>query len=611
MKKAPTVGEILIGIGRECYKSRGRVARELRFTIENLRLKDLKILNLTITQVQIIVLAWLAHIEGQRNQFSSLDLLKHLYPNKPAKILQSLDQIIDLEKKEVFDCDNRRIADYHSDVKPQIQFAKEMLLENTISFTQRFLRLLVENKTDMMVEEDQSYHDNDEFLNDWFNYISAVSEYASWKSRRYDRGIQDAVIEDFCTMARLQERLEKRTAISRSDFPFMQMTAEYALDSKEQMIVIKLLMESLNNSSGNISDLVGLISTGSSGLYRNQEYFSPSGKLVKNGLISLSDGNFLSRNGEATLCPETARRILDDHSFVGRDKLQELLRDNNFITIVEPTVSINNLVLPQTLKQTLLTSLEQFQSHVTDTLLEWQILPQDLPNRHSGLTLLFHGLPGTGKTFAAHAVAHYLGRKVITTDISRILSCWVGESQKNVRAIFDVYQRIVQQVENPPVLLLNEADQFLMKRGEASRSADRMYNQMQNLFLEAFENFKGILICTTNLRSLLDPAFSRRFHLKLEFPLPGMDERIELWKIHLTQTIPGASLIDIGKFARQFELTGGQIAVIVKNAAIEVAARSVSDRILYPTDLEKYCRLEADTMFEKNRIRMGFIRDDK
>ena len=197
-------------------------------------------------------------------------------------------------------------------------------------------------------------------------------------------------------------------------------------------------------------------------------------------------------------------------------------------------------------------------------------------------------------------------KSLLKTDISKLLSCWVGVSEQNVQRLFTTYEKIHKRVDNPPVLLLNEADQFLTRRSEANDSVDRMYNQMQNLFLEAFENFKGVLVCTTNLKENLDPAFSRRFHLKLEFPIPKFEERKKLWKLHLPSTIPGVKDIDVEDLARHFELTGGQISVVIKNASTEAAGRQDSDRLLKQTDLVKYCVLEAESTFDRKMKKYGF-----
>ncbi len=108
---------------------------------------------------------------------------------------------------------------------------------------------------------------------------------------------------------------------------------------------------------------------------------------------------------------------------------------------------------------------------------------------------------------------------------------YVGESEKNVRGIFDKYYEIRDKSKVEPILLLNEADQFLSSRTTSSGSgSEKMHNQMQNIFLEQIERFDGILIATTNLLESLDKAFSRRFNYKIEFKKPNFEERKELWE---------------------------------------------------------------------------------
>ncbi len=128
-------------------------------------------------------------------------------------------------------------------------------------------------------------------------------------------------------------------------------------------------------------------------------------------------------------------------------------------------------------------------------------------------------------------------------------------------------------MKNPPILLLNEADQLLGKRLEVQRSVDAMYNSVQSLLLEGLENFPGILIAATNHIDNIDKAYSRRFHLKLELPFPGVSEREQLWRLHLPESIPGSIDIDCTSLATNYRLTGGQIDIILKNAVTQAASR--------------------------------------
>jgi SpoVK/Ycf46/Vps4 family AAA+-type ATPase len=266
------------------------------------------------------------------------------------------------------------------------------------------------------------------------------------------------------------------------------------------------------------------------------------------------------------------------------------------------------------MKKTIMTSLRRYEKNVGKTISNWKLFEGGTSTVGStrkttepGLLMLFHGLPGTGKTFASAAIAQALGKKLLVTDMSRIQSMWVGESEKNVRRLFTIFERIVRRTDNPPVLLLNEADQFLTRRlSKTGSSVDVMYNTLQNLFLEAFEHLKGVMIATTNIRENLDPAFSRRFNLKLEFPLPEYLEREKLWKLHLPGSIPGAIDIDVKALARSYSFTGGQISIVVKNAATEAAGRKEKLQKLTQADIIKYSEIEMVSMFDRKKIKMGF-----
>ena len=252
------------------------------------------------------------------------------------------------------------------------------------------------------------------------------------------------------------------------------------------------------------------------------------------------------------------------------------------------------------------------QGNTSRLLHEWGIKGSNLyqsekvkrKRRNHPVTMLFYGAPGTGKTLTANAVAYTLKKELLTFDCSKILDLYVGESEKNVRKIFDNYREISKGMKNPPVLLLNEADQFLHRRINATRSVDNMYNQMQNIFLEQLERFEGILIATTNLIENLDSAFSRRFHHKIEFRRPETGERFKLWQVHIPEKAPLSDDVDLQDLAIHYNLSGGQIALVVKNAAVRAARRG--DKIMME-DFIFACEDElAGNFDEKARVRVGF-----
>lgn len=183
---------------------------------------------------------------------------------------------------------------------------------------------------------------------------------------------------------------------------------------------------------------------------------------------------------------------------------------------------------------------------------------------------------------------------------------YVGESEKNVRKIFDTYKDICKKIKNEPILLLDEADQFLSSRGSTTSSADKMHNQMQNIFLEQIEHFDGVIIATTNLVENFDSAFSRRFNYKIEFKRPDISQRSKLWKSLLPRNIKYAdSKESIIKALSGYDLSGGQIKLVITNTAYKVAAR---ENLLFSlNDFEEEIKKEQSGNFDGSK-NMGFIR---
>ena len=151
--------------------------------------------------------------------------------------------------------------------------------------------------------------------------------------------------------------------------------------------------------------------------------------------------------------------------------------------------------------------LKQLDKSVVARLKEWGIKSR----RGIDAKILLYGSAGTGKTMTAISLAKSLKKRVLSFDCSKILSKYVGESEQNVRKIFDTYKELCQKTKSEPVLLLNEADQFLSSRsGGAGGGSEKMHNQMQNIFLEQIERFDGILIATTNFLESLDVLLCKR-----------------------------------------------------------------------------------------------------
>ncbi|MBN2864159.1 MAG: AAA family ATPase [Bacteroidales bacterium] len=220
-------------------------------------------------------------------------------------------------------------------------------------------------------------------------------------------------------------------------------------------------------------------------------------------------------------------------------------------------------------------------------------------NLSSGITAIFHGAPGTGKTESVYQIARNTGRNIMMVDLSQTRSKWFGESEKVVKKIFDDYSSLLRNSDREPILFINEADGFFSKRlelGNRGTATDQTMNTIQNILLQALENFEGILIATTNLSGNLDGAFERRFSFRIEFPKPDVKSRQSIWKSKL----PDLSDEEAGKLAEKFELSGGDIDVQVRQALLQKVLRK---KVKLYDIVEENCR--KDHGFGKKR-RMGF-----
>jgi len=187
-----------------------------------------------------------------------------------------------------------------------------------------------------------------------------------------------------------------------------------------------------------------------------------------------------------------------------------------------------------------------------------------------GITALFSGSPGTGKTLAAHVVAAELGMDIVRVDLSAIIDKYIGETQKNL-------ERVFHQAESLNVVLFfDEADALFGRRSEVKDAHDRYANQEVAYLLQRMEQFDGITILATNLRGNLDPAFSRRLSFILHFPDPDIPTRQRLWQTHLARLGPQdpADPIDAAHLAAAVELTGGDIRNIVVAAGYDAAIQA-------------------------------------
>jgi len=247
-----------------------------------------------------------------------------------------------------------------------------------------------------------------------------------------------------------------------------------------------------------------------------------------------------------------------------------------------PKVRWDDLVLPAAQMQTLrhLAAQVRHRMQVYET---WGF--SALGRRGLGVSALFTGDSGTGKTMAAEVLAHELDLDLYRIDLSAVVSKYIGETEKNLRQVFDAAE------EGGSILLFDEADALFAKRGEVKDSHDRYANMEVAYLLQRMESYQGLAILTTNLKSSLDRAFTRRLRFTIHFPFPDLEQRERIW----THVFPAAAPtkgIEPAKLA-QLKVTGGNIRNIAMNAAFLAAEAGEPIGMVH---LLKAAALEADKL---------------
>jgi AAA+ superfamily predicted ATPase len=222
-----------------------------------------------------------------------------------------------------------------------------------------------------------------------------------------------------------------------------------------------------------------------------------------------------------------------------------------------------DLILPETTRKQLERLMAHFR-HRTRIMVDWGFEAR-LASGH-GISALLQGPPGTGKTLAAGLVAQAFDLELYQVDVSRIVSKWLGETEKNLATIFDEAERA------HAILLFDEADSLFAKRTEVASSNDRHANLEVNFLLQRMDTFKGITLLTTNFGKSIDEAFARRMTFRIEFPEPQLAERMHLWQALMPTAMARAEVLDFELLARRFEMSGGHIRNAILKAAIEAAS---------------------------------------
>lgn len=539
------------------------------------------------------------YING-RDALMVIDILSEFYDIKNYEHLQKLEVIKSLLELGWL------VQNSFTPIKLS-ELSKLELLNSSVSLTPSFLKLMEDGSMDMSLPEITKYSDHLEYLQDQFFKIDLAQKLNVVKHNFDEKSPNIKRLKSKLTL--LENRIKERVQATPHEIMIVGFFKENDLNEHEQMIFIALLKEEYSGGDESIRDMNSLIELISHDDYekiKNRSLLEESSKLVSTGLVDYDEmlTPFGGINRNFYIPDEVLYKIshpTKKKTRTAKIKIDNVIKEQDMFELISTDKTMEDVVLNPKTRETLDALLQQVDKKVINRLKEWGI-----KDRKKGIDarIIFYGVAGTGKTLTALALAKSLKRQVLAFDCSKILSMYVGESEKNVRKIFETYVDIRDKTKSEPILLLNEADQFLSSRvTESTSGSDKMHNQMQNIFLEQIERFDGILIATTNLLESLDKAFSRRFNYKIEFVKPNKVQRLELWKKLLPENIPLDSDFDMEKIS-EVELTGGQIELVIKNTAYKVAVKD--EPIFRMEDFKEQITKEQRSQFDTEN-KVGFF----
>ena len=371
---------------------------------------------------------------------------------------------------------------------------------------------------------------------------------------------------------------------------FVRHLKEYQLDKQDQLMAVFFCHCLVNKDDDDIR--FGQLED----LFDSKGYFNSTKSDLRNGEHTLQEEKIIEFICEAGIASNTRfkltesakRRLLAELNInATEEKLADVLESNK--------LSEKKLYFTKDIQR----QVDELGSFLqSDNFQKVQERMKDKGFRN-GFACLFYGGPGTGKTETVYQLARQTGRNIMVVDVPRIKSKWVGESEKNIKALFDRYREQVKHAKLTPILLFNEADAIIgIRKNGASNAVDKMENSLQNIILQEMEQLDGIMIATTNLQQNLDKAFERRFLYKIKFDKPTEEARAHIWQ----SMIPELSELDVHTLASKYDFSGGQIENIARHYAIDTILHGKNEDVL--PMLIRHC--DNERLDEKDTRKIGF-----
>ncbi|MDO8454654.1 MAG: ATP-binding protein, partial [Sulfurimonas sp.] len=417
------------------------------------------------------------YVEGQ-DDILILELLQDLYPTEKYKHLSHLKELKNLLE----------LGWLHQQSFTPMKMSEVTpleLLNTAIGLTPSFLKLLQDGTLESELPDIKPYGDHLEYLQDQFFRIELYQKMSVIRQNTHEHSLGIDRIQNKLKL--LEKRIEDRITQTSESLVLDKFFKQKKMTNYEQVIFIALLREEYSSTDSSLREmntLIDLISFDEYERIKNRSLLEDGSNLISSGIIDYEEmlNPFGGISRAFYIVDEVLQSIIhpQKNKKVRRLKLNAIMDEQDIFELIEPETSLSDVVLNKKTEETLQNLMRQVDKEVINRLVEWGV-----KDKKSGIDarIIFYGAPGTGKTMTAYSLAKSLKRQVLAFDCSKILSMYVGESEKNVRKIFDTFYDLCEKTKTEPILLLNEADQFLSSRSSGiSSSADQMHNQMQNIF---------------------------------------------------------------------------------------------------------------------------------
>ncbi|WP_299551362.1 ATP-binding protein [Seonamhaeicola sp.] len=267
--------------------------------------------------------------------------------------------------------------------------------------------------------------------------------------------------------------------------------------------------------------------------------------------------------------PPMSGKLLIDEEYLARlttgKVLKPKLSEDFPASIIETGLEWSDLILnPKTLAE--IKEIEVWLQYNQILMRDWGMKAKIKP----GFRVMFHGLPGTGKTLTASLLGKYTGRDVYRVDLSMVVSKYIGETEKSLSRLFD------KAADKDWILFFDEADSVFGKRTNVRDAHDKYANQEVSYLLQRIEAHSGLVILASNFKSNIDTAFTRRFQSLVEFDMPSYNERLQLWKNNLPEVIALDSDVNLEDIARKYAVSGASIVNIIHYTCLKTLASNQS-----------------------------------